>query len=116
MTQSNPVPDPTARQSIADVLAAVAEQLPQDDPEKGARTLAGMTTPAERAAAAAEAPADTLPQWLCQRYRRYAFPFDKRTWEQLPDDDRAYWAHEAAAVRRAVARDGFKAPTGGEQA
>jgi hypothetical protein len=59
---------------------------------------------------------DTLPEWLCQRYRRYAFPFDNRTWAQLPDADRSYWAHEAAAVRRAVARGGLKAPAGGEQA
>jgi hypothetical protein len=59
---------------------------------------------------------DTLPEWLCQRYRHYAFPTDTRTWEQLPDEDRSYWEHEAAAVRRAVTRGGFKAQAGGEQA
>ncbi|MFD8839809.1 hypothetical protein [Streptomyces griseofuscus] len=50
-------------------------------------------------------PADTLPAWLLQR-------FDPRSpdWEQLSDDDRAYWEHQARAVRRAVARGGFKAP------
>jgi hypothetical protein len=53
--------------------------------------------------------ADTLPAWLCNRYRNYAFPFDNRTWEQLSGEDRSYWEHEAAAVRRAVDRGGFKA-------
>jgi hypothetical protein len=46
---------------------------------------------------------DTLPAWLAQR-------FDPRgpDWDALSDDDRAYWEHQAAAVRRAVARGGFK--------
>jgi hypothetical protein len=49
---------------------------------------------------------DTLPQWLYQRfaYRRGVLA----TWERLEDEDREYWAHEAEAVRRAVARNGFK--------
>ncbi|MEU3529176.1 hypothetical protein AB0E62_35900 [Streptomyces sp. NPDC038707] len=48
---------------------------------------------------------DTLPAWLSQR-------FDPRgpDWEQLSDDDRAYWEHHARAVRRAVTRGGFKDP------
>jgi hypothetical protein len=47
---------------------------------------------------------DTLPAWLVQR-------FDPRgpDWGALTDEDRAYWEHQAAAVRRAVARGGFKA-------
>jgi hypothetical protein len=51
---------------------------------------------------------DTLPAWLAQR-------FDPRSpdWEQLSDDDRAYWEHHARAVRRAVARNGFKATQAG---
>lgn len=46
---------------------------------------------------------DTLPAWLAQR-------FDPRGpgWDALSDDDRAYWEHQARAVRRAVARNGFK--------
>ena len=46
---------------------------------------------------------DTLPAWLQQR-------FDPRgpDWDKLDDDDRAYWEHQARAVRRAVARNGFK--------
>lgn len=49
---------------------------------------------------------DTLPAWLAKR-------FDPRgaDWDGMSDDDRAYWAHQAAAVRRAVARGGFKATT-----
>lgn len=46
---------------------------------------------------------DTLPAWLAKR-------FDPRgaDWDGMSDDDRAYWAHQAAAVRRAVARGGFR--------
>ncbi|WP_435279272.1 hypothetical protein [Streptomyces sp. 1222.5] len=46
----------------------------------------------------------TLPAWLCQR-------FDPRSpdWDNLSDDDRAYWEHQARAVQRAVQRGGFKA-------
>lgn len=46
---------------------------------------------------------DTLPQWLFQR-----FGTDGRVWESLCLEDQEYWAHEAAAVRRAVERGGFK--------
>jgi len=51
---------------------------------------------------------DTLPAWL---HRRFAGGVP--AWEFLDDGDRAYWEHQAAAVRRAVARGGFKtsAPT-----
>lgn len=51
---------------------------------------------------------DTLPQWLAHR-------FSKTDWDELDDDTRLWWQHEAAAVRRAVARGGFKQPlaTGG---
>lgn len=81
-----------------------------------ARTITAIWQPltlaapgAGDAAAREEQPADTLPAWLCHRYRRYAFPDDRRTWEQLHGDDRSFWEHEAAAVRRAVERGGFKA-------
>lgn len=46
---------------------------------------------------------DTLPAWLYQRYTP-AQPL----WEDLSESDRSYWEHEARAVRRAVARNGFK--------
>lgn len=59
------------------------------------------------AAAEVEArkPKDTLPAWLYQRFNRVAPP-----WTSLSDADRSFWEHEAAAVRRAVARDGFREP------
>lgn len=44
---------------------------------------------------------DTLPQWLCGR-------FGDEPWIDLDEADRSFWEHEAAAVRRAVARGGFK--------
>ncbi|MFF9287567.1 hypothetical protein [Streptomyces griseosporeus] len=49
----------------------------------------------------------TLPAWLHWRFGTrglYA-----QTWDALSDGDRAYWEHQARAVRRAVARGGFKA-------
>ena len=51
---------------------------------------------------------DTLPEWLHQRFGAYLHGGDNQPWDHLPDHDRAYWAHEAAAVQRAVARGGFK--------
>ncbi|WP_405964797.1 hypothetical protein OG713_34675 [Streptomyces sp. NBC_00723] len=70
-----------------------------------------------RRLAAEEQPAeaqDSLPAWL---YRR--FMPDGAGWENLDADDRSYWEHQARAVRRAVARGGFKAgaeqPAVGEQ-
>uniref|UniRef100_UPI001906E6D1 hypothetical protein n=1 Tax=Streptomyces adelaidensis TaxID=2796465 RepID=UPI001906E6D1 len=47
---------------------------------------------------------DTLPAWLRRRFTGIAVP-----WEQLDDGEQSYWEHQAAAVRRAVARNGFKA-------
>ncbi|MEH0442489.1 hypothetical protein QA811_02140 [Streptomyces sp. B21-102] len=65
--------------------------------------------------AAEEQPAETqdsLPCWLYQRFMP-----DGVGWENLDADDRSYWEHHARAVRRAVARGGFKAerPAVGEQ-
>ncbi|MFD4795951.1 hypothetical protein [Streptomyces anulatus] len=53
----------------------------------------------------AEPAASTLAAWLNQR-------FDPRgpNWDRLDEDDRSYWEHHARAVRRAVARGGFKTP------
>ena len=48
-------------------------------------------------------PEDTLPQWLYQRFNPTGVP-----WENLHPGEQLYWKHEAAAVRRAVARGGFK--------
>jgi hypothetical protein len=51
--------------------------------------------------------ADTFPAWLAQRFDPQGAP-----WEGMSDDDRAYWEHQARAVRRAAARGGFKTDTG----
>lgn len=69
---------------------------------------AGWGPKAEREAVAPEA--DTLPAWLAQR-------FDPRgpEWSALAEADRTYWEHHAAAVRRAVARGGFKAAEGAQR-
>lgn len=48
---------------------------------------------------------DTLPAWL---YSRFIERLDATAWDLLTDDDRTYWEHQARAVRRAVARGGFK--------
>lgn len=77
--------------------------------------LAGATDcapPHVRAAAehpATEEPApveDTLPAWMYQRFNE---ALDAPAWDLLTDADRTYWEHHARAVRRAVARGGFKA-------
>lgn len=47
---------------------------------------------------------DTLPAWLYQR-----FMTDGEGWDNLDADQRSYWEHQARAVRRAIARNGFKA-------
>ncbi|MFC1260695.1 MULTISPECIES: hypothetical protein [Streptomyces] len=46
---------------------------------------------------------DTLAAWLFQRFYLGSEP-----WEGLDEDNRSYWEHEARAVRRAVARGGYK--------
>lgn len=48
----------------------------------------------------------TLAAWL---YSRFANALDAPAWDLLTEADRAYWEHQARAVRRAVARGGFKA-------
>lgn len=45
---------------------------------------------------------DTLDQWLFKRFGRGV------DWDVIAEEDKAYWEHEAAAVRRAVGRGGFK--------
>lgn len=53
---------------------------------------------------------DTLPAWLHWRFGPHG-----QGWEALSDDDRSQWKHQARAVRRAVARNGFKAQAGEAQ-
>ncbi|MFF1916181.1 hypothetical protein ACFVYE_32260 [Streptomyces sp. NPDC058239] len=55
--------------------------------------------------------ADTLPAWLHWRFGKHG-----QRWETLTDDDRSHWEHQARAVRRAVARGGFKRPDAADKA
>jgi hypothetical protein len=51
---------------------------------------------------------DTLAEWLFHRFgRNGAKGLD---WSKISEEDVKYWHHEADAVRRAVARGGFKNP------
>jgi hypothetical protein len=54
--------------------------------------------------------ADTFPAWLARRFDPNSPP-----WDGMSDDDRTYWQHQAAAVRRAVTRGGFKNDKGNGQ-
>jgi hypothetical protein len=50
----------------------------------------------------------TLPAWLHWRFGPHGQP-----WADVPDEDKTLWEHQARAVRRAVARGGFKQPAAG---
>lgn len=52
---------------------------------------------------------DTLPQWLYQRYACTGQPSGRVAWDDLNDNDRSYWEHQARATQRAVTRGGFRA-------
>lgn len=71
----------------------------------GVRRLDTADGPAGAAPGEAREPAatDTLPAWLRQRFTASGVD-----WENLDDAERSYWEHQARAVRRAVARGGFK--------
>lgn len=73
-----------------DTVAWVVRVLRNPDPQR-----ADAPTPAP----------DTLAHWLYRRFGQSAAP-----WEDLDLVDREYWEHEAKAVRRAVARGGFRTP------
>lgn len=49
---------------------------------------------------------DTLAEWLWGRY--HGDDDWHKEWSELDQEDRLYWEHQAAAVRRAVYRGGFK--------
>lgn len=48
---------------------------------------------------------DTMAAWI---YNRFAPTRLLKPWDSLPDEEKDYWQHEADAVKRAVARGGFK--------
>lgn len=49
---------------------------------------------------------DTLAEWLYNRFQKYHLGMTP--WASLENAEKDYWEHEANAVRRAVARGGFK--------
>ncbi|MFD5308297.1 hypothetical protein [Streptomyces ardesiacus] len=49
---------------------------------------------------------DTLAEWLYNRF--ISSYYSEVTWDELDENDKSFWEHEANAVRRAVARGGFK--------
>jgi hypothetical protein len=53
-------------------------------------------------------PAGIPAAWLYQRFGRF---HGGVSWSELYETDREYWEHEAAAVKRAVERGGFKNTT-----
>jgi hypothetical protein len=79
--------------------------------EAAFRLIADTTTNPETAAqfrqAADKERADTFPAWLAHRMDPQG-----PDWDAMNDEDRTHWEHQARAVRRAVARDGFKAEAG----
>ncbi|MFE0207054.1 hypothetical protein [Streptomyces sp. NPDC058985] len=89
---------------VTDARCSNRYTAPEGDVAEWPAWLAEMAT-AWRPTPAAPAPADTLAAWLHRRFE----PRDV-DWEQLGEDDRSYWEHQARAVRRAVARGGFKQP------
>jgi hypothetical protein len=70
------------------------------DPERAAVLRRNLAGPDGEEAG----PLDTLPAWLHQRFAVNG----PTSWERLDDGQRAYWEHQARAVRRAVDRGGFK--------
>ncbi|NUP15461.1 MAG: hypothetical protein HOZ81_05025 [Streptomyces sp.] len=83
--------------SVADALSASVRPVPA--PEAPAPHMAAVAAADGRTGV----PWDTPGAWLYQRFMP-----DGIGWDRLDDSDRAYWEHQAAAVRRAVARGGFK--------
>lgn len=85
-----------------------------DDIDAGAWTTTGAAAMHELGTLLGEDAGPTgdelsaLPEWLYQWFARNR-PHAPG-WDSLSDGDRDYWAHEAAAVRRAVDRGGSKTP------
>lgn len=75
------------------------------DDQAAVDSLRRMATAGQAPAPQAETVPDSLPAWLAQR-----FDPNGPAWDALDGDGRAYWEHEAHAVRRAVTRNGFKTP------
>lgn len=91
--------------TTAALEAAVGEAVhPCGCPKRFGRHAEGCPTQASREADASGK--DTLAAWLYQRFMPGGVG-----WDHLDSGQREYWEHEARAVRRAVERGGFKAPS-----
>jgi hypothetical protein len=96
--------------TVQEIGTALRHTADEADPMVGslARDGFGLDEIADmlaRPAVPAAVASDTLPAWL---YQRFAVIHGCPPWDRATDRDRAYWEHQAAAVRRAVARGGFK--------
>ncbi|MEU8537117.1 hypothetical protein [Streptomyces parvulus] len=117
---TRPLPAPVDRAAVLREAADIAEAQRQFEPAYGARKSAqisenvGILRVADELrrvadeTAATETQADTLGAWLYQRFMAHGVG-----WDNLDEDDRSHWEHQARAVRRAVARGGFKQPAAG---
>ncbi|MFI8301529.1 hypothetical protein ACIGCZ_37105 [Streptomyces nigra] len=96
-------------ETVRDVVAGLrrlADEAQQPEPPVHGESVAHLAgLPGRRDQWADDEQADTLPAWLYQR-----FMVSGVGWDNLDEDDRSYWEHHARAVRRAVARGGFKQP------
>ncbi|WP_037616321.1 hypothetical protein [Streptomyces aureus] len=91
--------------TVAALESAVGEAVhPCGCPKRFGRHADGCPTEADRAAE--ENGGDTLPAWLYERFMP-----EGEGWGYLDPGQREYWEHQARAVRRAVERGGFKAPS-----
>ncbi|MFE1515820.1 hypothetical protein ACFW9I_03125 [[Kitasatospora] papulosa] len=93
--------------------AAILRAAPETSDDWDDATWAAWGRVADRAMASTRPADDTLPAWLHQRFTPEG---RAANWDSLSDDDRSYWEHHARAVRRAVARGGFKNATTEEPA
>jgi len=94
--------------SVQEIGAALRHMVDEADPMVGSFARDGFGPDEIADMLSRPAAPDSLPAWLHGRFAPEA-----TAWEDLDDVDRSYWEHEAAVVRRAVARDGFKTPETG---
>ncbi|WP_097930930.1 MULTISPECIES: hypothetical protein [unclassified Streptomyces] len=106
-TAAPPAPADRAATPVSQAQVTTLSELTDDLNRR--RDMAAARRLADDAAAGVQPPttteADTLAPWLYQR-----FMVAGEGWDRLDEDDRSYWEHHARAVRRAVARGGFKTP------
>ncbi|WP_171117850.1 hypothetical protein [Streptomyces sp. Z423-1] len=90
------------------LFPAVYDDMGQKAAEGVNRAVSELRRMADEAQPTTKAVPDTLPEWLHWRFGPHGQP-----WSDVPDEDKALWEHQARAVRRAVARGGFKSRAAG---